>query len=685
MFQSGGSMHFRHRHILVLAELVLLYFVTQGVVWAQQAQQVQWTPELLQPAASTRGPSEPLRIRLTRLPSKTLELLALELDEIDVTSMLTTEGDVVVFTPPQPLAYGEHQLRLIEHGQDGSINERGQWTFELRKSALFRDAQMNGNVTVQGSYRTSDMGLTNSAPSRGQADGAGQFNWSAENESWRTSGTLAIIANDQSQMMPRHEGHFDLGQFMAAADSGMFGIKVGDHSIGPDSLILQSFSRRGISASATAPGDKAAITVFSMHTMPITGAVNVLGVADSANLVNGAVATLQPIPGNLEALALMGTYVNGASNGQTGASVIGGPGASGGNASSIIADSSLFQQHLRLRGELAKSSYDFDGSAGDLAPFSGHAYSGLVNYVPWHDMVVSDHPLLWNVGLEKKLISTYFHSPSNPGAISDRDMSRIFTGVNWYGADVQVNAGKESDNVDDNPLIPVTDSRQRSCLINYSPQVTYAPQANGQLPETPWYGQPNFNASFMSLNKDIIVQIIGTTAVPQPTHSTYTSVAGANFQYAAWSWNITQTWVKDRGYNFDPTPLTRNSNTQLQGNFRFLEKLTVGLNAFSQNVEYVDAGTRTNGVGGGLDLRYPFTDRVNSNLGYSTRHDWSTNGSSDTVTSITNAALSWAVVTPHGMSPGVTLGMKGIYQDVSNNSATYQVSLHVTLAWAPAY
>ena len=193
-------------------------------------------------------------------------------------------------------------------------------------------------------------------------------------------------------------------------------------------------------------------------------------------------ATVQPIPGNAEALALVGTYVNGGSDGQASTSVIGGPGASDGNAASIIADSSLLQQRLRLRGELAKSSYDFDGSAGDLAPLGGHAYSGLATYVPWSDMVVSGHPFLWNMGLEKKLISTYFHSPSNPSAISDRDMSRVFTGVNWYGLDVQVNAGKESDNVDDNPLIPVTDSRQRSGVITYSPQINYPPQANGQPP-----------------------------------------------------------------------------------------------------------------------------------------------------------------------------------------------------------
>ena len=266
-------MHFRHNHILILAGLALLYISALGEAWGQQAL---WTPELLQPAAKTRGPSDPLRIRLANIPAKTLELLALELDEIDVTSMVTMEGDVVIYTPPQPLAYGEHQLRLVEHGQDGSINERGLWTFELRKSALFRDAQLNGTATVNGNYRTSDKGLGDPAPDRGQADANGQLNWSAENENWSTSGAMSIIANSQSQLMPRQTGHIDLGQYLVAADSGMFGIKVGDHAISPDSLILQSFNRRGISASATTSDDRAALTVFSMDTTPITGGANLL-------------------------------------------------------------------------------------------------------------------------------------------------------------------------------------------------------------------------------------------------------------------------------------------------------------------------------------------------------------------------------------------------------------------------
>jgi len=681
-------MHFRRSYILILPELALLLFCTQGIAWAQQPQQIQkppWAPELVQ-LNGTRGPSDPLRIRLVRLPPNTLELLALELDGMDVTSMVTMEGDDAVFIPPQPLAYGKHQLRLVEYGKDGSINERGLWPLELRKSALFRDAQAQGNVIIKGGYRVSDHGITGAETTRSQADGAAQFSAATDDEDWRTSAALAVIANSHPQIMPRRKGHIDLEAYLLTADSGVFGVKAGDHMIGPDSLILQSFGRRGISVSATAPGKTAAITGFSMHTTPMTGAVNVFGVSDSANRVDGIVALAQPITGDAEALALMGTYVNGGNESQTSSVDIGSSGSSGGHASSIIADSNLLQSRLRLRGEYAKSAFDFDGRAGDLASLDGHAYSGLVTFLPWNDMVVYDQPLFWNMGLEKKFVSSYFRSSSNPDAISDRDMARIFTGINWHGLDVQINAGKESDNVDNNPLIPSTSSRQHSSTITYMPMANNAPQPNGQSTETSWYGQPSFNASFMSLKRELIQY--GGISYSMLTHTTYNKVVGASFQYATWNWGLMQNWIRDRGYSIiDMTPHSRTSVTRLQGNFRYFEKLSVGMNAFSENV---DAGVKTNGIGGSLNLAYPFTDKINSNLAYSSRHDWVANGSFDSVTSDTTAALNWIIAVPHGVRPGVTIEVDGSYRNVSNKSAAsaismYQVFLRLSLAWAPTY
>lgn len=664
--------------LLFVAELALLYFGASGTA---SAKQVQWTPELIQIAEGTRGPSDSVRIRLVKIPPKTLEFLSLELDEIDVTPMVTVESNVLVFTPPQPLAYGQHQLRLVEYGKDGSINERGQWSFELRKSLLFRDAQLNGNVVVRGSYRVSDSGLSD-PPDRAQADGAGQFYGSAENENWRASGAMSVIANSQSNIRP-----FDLGQYLFSADSGMFGFNLGDHSIGPDSMLLQSFGRRGISVSATMPGNKATFTGFSMSTRNAHG----LGVSDNANPVNGVVATVQPIPDNLDALALMGTYVNGESEGQNW-----GLATSGGIANSIVADSNLLQRRLRMRGEYATSSYDFDGNAGPLAPIDGHAYSGLVTYAPWSDKIIFNQSFQWNMGLEKRLISSYFRSPSNPGAVSDRDMVRAFTGINWYGLDVQVNAGKETDNVDNIPLIPSTVTQQRSGAISFFPIENNTSQTNGQAAELRWYGQPSFNASFMSLNREF-VQLNGN-AYNEPTHSTYNTVVGANFQYATWNWGLMQSWVRDRGYDLDMTPFSLISSTRLQGNFLLFEKLGFGINAFNDSVNYVDAGIQSNGIGGGLNLSYPFTDKVSTSMSYSVRHGWQTDGTYDNVTSDITAAINWALSNPSGIKPGVALSMDGSFHDVSNGNAIplqiqqgiamnqmYQLFVRLSLSWAPGY
>lgn len=690
-------MRVQRRRIAV--SLVIVYLGVHGVASAQQAG---WTPQLAPPAASARGPSEPFRIRVAGVPPAVLERLALELDDIDVTSMVAMQGDVAVYTPAQPLAYGEHQLRLVEYGQDGSIDEHGQWTFEVRKSALFRDAQMRGNVTAKGVYRAADHGLTD-PPDKTQADGAGQFTGSVADENWRANGMLTFIANSQTALMPRREGNVDLGQFMLAADSGLFGVKLGDHVVGPDSFVLQSFARRGISASATAPGNNASVTGFSMHTTPLTGAVHGLGITDSTNRVDGVVATVRPIPGEFDALALVGTYVSGESEPTTdlsaapfspsGAGVVGGTGAGGGRASSIIADSILLQRRLRLRGEYAASNYDFDGRYGDMTAQAGHAYSGLATYVPWSDMKVLDQPFTWNLGVEKKLLSSYFRSPSNPAAIADRDLVRAFTGVNWYGLDLQANVGRELDNVDDNPLIPRTASRQHGGTLTYSPPASFAPQANGQPPQQPWYGRASLNASFLSLDREL-VQYNGS-AYSLPTHATDNSVVGANFQYSTWNWGLMQTWVRDRGFDpvWDPTPFTRTIATRLQGSFRFFEKLNVGANAFHDHREDDTTGIRTEGVGGGLNLAYPLNDRIYGSVAYSVRHGWTTDGSDDSLTQDTTAAVNWVLLQPHEIVPGFTLGLDGSYHDAGQKSAValapgvamYQVFLRLTMSWMPVY
>lgn len=653
------------------------------------AQPVQWKPEFVTPKPGTAVQTAALRIHVVGIPEGTPERLAVELDEIDVTALAVLDGTDIVVTPAQPLPFGAHVLRLVEYAEDGSIVERGQWAFEIRKSAAFREASLQTNATLSVSQRLAD----NKADRPGalQANGAAQFQGAVSDETWRARAAANIVANSQSSQLPRHEGHVDIGQYIVEAQRGAVSGRVGDQgAVAPDSLVMQGFARRGVSADVVAAG-VARLTGFSMHATPLAGSDNITGVQDPQNRVDGVVATLNPIPGRREALVLSGTYVDGKGTDVSGVGVAGSPQSFGGRAGSVVADARLLDQLLRLRGEYAQSNYDFDATGGGLEPQSGHAYSGLANYSPWHSLMVLGQPLVWNIGAQKQLLSTFFHSPANPGTVADRDMRQAFTGLNWYGLNAQASAGKEHDNVDDLALLPRTESTQHSFALNYVP-ILHTAQTPGAPPSVPFYGQPNLTASYMSLKKEL-ANNPGALPLPLgPLHQTTNLMLGAQFQYAKWNWGLGHTRVADKDFA-NLTPDTRTNSDRLQAGVQ-LAKVMVGGSLQYDHTDNLTDDTRTQAITGTTTLAYPFTERVTSNIAYSIRHARAV-PQSDQLASDTTVALNWVVVPPKEQRAGLSLGLDGSYHACHDKLAStlpdaacfnsFQAFLRLSVSWMPTY
>lgn len=655
------------------------------------AQQLAWKPEFLPPGAGAQAQTSPLRIRVVGIPADTPQRLAVELDAIDVTSLAQLDGTDIVVTPAQPLAFGPHQLRLVEYLQDGSIAERGQWSFDIRKSAAFREAGFQANVTLNATERAADHNIGGTVD-RTQGNGSAQLQGAVANEAWKANASASVVANSQSSQMPRQEGHVDIGQYLVAAQDGAVAGRIGDHAVGPDSLVMQGFARRGVSADLSASGI-GRVTGFSMHTTPLAGSQNMTGVADSRNRVDGAVATLDPFAGRPDNLVVSGTYVDGEGTTLSGPGVAGSDQAFGGRAGGVVADANLFDKLLRLRGEYARSSFDFDGIGSGLDAQSGHAYSGLVNYLPWHSLAVLDQPLVWNVGAERKVLSTFFHSPANPGAIADRDATQAFTGLNWYGLNLQAAAGREHDNVDDLPLVPRTESVQHSISLNYVPVRPAAPSPAGTV-SLPWYGQPVLMASYMTLKKDLSSNPGGLPLSEGPLHETKNLALGAQFQYSQANWGVTHGRVADTDFS-GLAPDTVTASDRLQAGFQ-VSKLNVGTFVQHDRTDNLTQDARSQAVSGGATLAYPFTDRLMSNLAYTVRHAWAPQIPSDEIDGDTTLGVNWAVLAAKGIQPGLALGTDGNYHHCRDKTAdstqpnpacldSYQVFLRLSVTWAPTY
>ncbi|MCR4348067.1 MAG: hypothetical protein NUV55_12830 [Sulfuricaulis sp.] len=655
-----------------------------------------WKPELVVPSKGAFGASETIRISLPKLPTGTLPRLMLELDDFDVTGMVSREGNHALFTPPQAMSYGQHQLRLVEHAADGSIIERGVWTLDVRKNSAFREADLNANVTLNFVRRVSDDNLVD-APKRNQANGAAQLQGAVADGNWRLGGNADILANSQETQLPRSKHKVDVGNFLLTGTAGDFSVNAGHHAIAPESLVMQGFNRRGVSAGYASPETGAAVSGFGLRTQDIYGAQEGFGIGDSENRIDGITASLRPLASDRDALLIAATYLSGEGPDQIGTSIGGDTTVSGGRSSSFIADGNLLDRRLRLRGEVARTHFDSDGKGRDtdldgvidsnLSAEKSRAHTALVMFSPWQQKIVMDQPMAASIGIEKRRIGTFFRSPANPSGVADRQAIRSFVNFDWFGLNAQASLGHETDNVDDLILLPRTETTQGVVSLTYTPLQT--PTADGQLPPPAWYGQPTYNVTHVDVDQGVEKATAGLAS--GALHATRNTTLSAMFNYSTWSWSAVHTFGKDIDY-INAGPDTENKTTQLAANLRIGEKLS--LNPNLQFNEVINNDSRTldsETVSAGLSLGYAFSQRVNANLGYSANRQQVQDGSVNIRTHDITGSLGWMVQPAQGLKPGVALSLEGQYHDAedrvttSNDVENYQVFLKASVSWQPGY
>lgn len=86
-------------------------------------------------SASFKAPTSNQAALLIDLPNEldiaTLTTLAVELDGIDITALLSLQGRDLIYTPVKPLFIGSHSIRLLVFQRDGSSHEKAKWSFNI--------------------------------------------------------------------------------------------------------------------------------------------------------------------------------------------------------------------------------------------------------------------------------------------------------------------------------------------------------------------------------------------------------------------------------------------------------------------------------------------------------------------------------------------------------------------------
>ena len=634
-----------------------------------------WMPALQPPAQGEfRDPLEMLRIKLpAKLPQETLKNLALELDNIDVTAMVSRNGDYAEITPLQALPWGMHTLRLVEYAADGSINEKGYWEFQVRRNSAFREVDYAANIHLMASQRIADKNLNPPEPNEFTGQGSAIMQGRVADDDWDVSGQMDLIFNSES-LPPIKD--LDLASYLVTGRQNANQLNLGHHSLAQNSLVMEGFNRRGLSASTRLDTFNSAATGFVMRPDIVLGFRQGLGLSDSTNRVIGIILESQPLQ-NPEALYMAATYLTGEQTlpGATVGSIINNQ---QGDAMSLLADSTVVDRRLRVRGEVAASkvSIDYiDPLATDLRDENNQAVSLLTTWTP---LAVPGQTFFWNTGVEASQVDTFFASLANPTLPSDKKLSRLFFNTDWSGISAQLSTAIETNNVNHLDDRPVIETRVYQALLNYA--FYSSPDENSWIN---WLGMPSLSVQWRGMAQEQIEAAVTVFYQDLNLDTDITQISN-NFSHSSWSWG----WLYGESEQIDRINVLEQLTyiRGLNANMRIGEHVSVMPSLQQQTTQFSLDGSESDTQIASLSSQFLVQDAWNGSLMFNKA--LTTSNSTFPVDSTTDTValqLTWNWILPKNNHLGFDVILSGSWQKqedaitVINNKETYQVFLSLAM------
>jgi len=653
--------------VLFHRQLILLILLTSVSSFASAG----WVPNLESSSGqSWSSPADSYRINIdASVPDSRLQNFSLEVDNIDVTPTVELIDNSAVFKPPQPLASGLHSFRLVEYTEDGSILELGYWEIEIRSSSLYREADANiqANLSV---YGINDDLPEEQSQNGVVGDGSAIVEGIISDEAWAIAANAQFLFNSEA-FEPTSSKKLELGEYIVSGEAGVFRADLGNQSVGPESLVMQNFRRRGLSALVDLASVNSRITGFALSSQEAAGINGATGLDDSDNLIHGLLIETQPFTENPEHLYLAVEYIAGKGS-TAGISTGDAAQASEGDTVGIIADSSLFSNQLRIRAEYADATTDFDGS-GALPETSDNAHHLLINYSP-NQLAVASINL--NLGIENKKVGTFYNSLANPGLPSDKELIRTYVNTTWKEVSLDLSYANEEDNVSDLNTIPTIKSDVTDIGLSYSPNWDIS-----------LLGRSSYSVIYSRVRSREIDR--GTAVAADPTNNMAAAITlTANFSYTLWEWQA----IYGSGNNEDFTDVqidTELNFAELVFSFPIGSRVSLTPSARREITKQTDdlfVETENTLFNLGLNAMI-IQDALNASLNASLNQEETSNDSTDIDnTSVTLQAV-WNAVLPRGNIPAMDVVLSANYNekedkvDPTQDIKFYQVFLGLTVAY----
>ncbi|MTI08985.1 hypothetical protein [Curvivirga aplysinae] len=390
-----------------------------------------------------------------------LTKLGVELDGIDITSVLSLDGMDFVYTPLEPLSNGPHELRLVKLEDDGSYIEEASWSFDITGGAQVASTDTTSEADalenylrtdnlVELSYRAFQHLDESSSPKRTIVSGGGDLATGIRSGKWDANfrGNY-LLQSDKN--FAQTENVFDLGEYNLdvnySGDTANTSLKLGHHDTGLSSHLISDFYQRGLSVKVGSTNSRIEAQGFAFNPDALAGADNVTGLNDKSERVQGLSASIKPFSSDYNAFKITTMLYEG-KGGEDGIGTSGEDIVTEGAGWGAVAEKSFETLSANLRFEYNETKFDQDG---DLAAEEqdGDAWS-----IGYDARLFEDGPIwlgdtadiTW--GFDHEEISTYFESLANQGAASDRKATNLFSNLYWGAVSSNLRASYETNNVD---------------------------------------------------------------------------------------------------------------------------------------------------------------------------------------------------------------------------------------------
>lgn len=623
--------------------------------------------DLLAPASAARGPFDPIVVSLPQNLSGTeLNQLYLELDELDITQLVSLDGNRVVYRPQEALSAGRHKLRLVKAAPNDRIIEIATWSVIIGGSdvaAATPSAEVESHWGVDAnatySYLVADHFKEGTGIDPHNLAGFVSFDGERKSQGFKlTARGNAALDTEESNLTVPHKA--ELGEYLLTAeDSGVLSTetyKLGNHNAGLENLLVDDFYRRGLSMRSDIGPGRVFLTALAQDPAPKNGAGNPLGFTENDERAHAVNISIAPLASLMDDFLFDATLYQGR-GGRDGAGTAGATSVDGeGNGWGLGLTRKMIGGRADVRAEYAHTSFDSD----DIDPLpadDGDAWRLTTRFLPIKDQTTDDgHFKRWSIDAGFQRIGTLFQSLANSGLAAD--MLRYTLDSNYIegGLNLDSNAWYATNDVDRDPLLPEDQDMGAGIQMNWTPAT-----ADG----TGFWGTPTF---LMGAN------ISDQTRIDTPAgflggdlnQQTVTANAGVTVARDNFTWSFTQTFTqfKDQA---DTTNDYTSHFSDLSAEYRAHERLLLRP---ALQAEFLDEKLDGASTGWFLNLGAEsilIPEKLSNVSSVSFLLNNGNTSSHDTHTA--ESEFTWHLKNSDNFSPGLALSLDGQY-DHEENAAT---------------